>query len=585
MPGYNHPQTPVGDCRAGWRRAVRRGAAVLLAVVVAASGCGGDAASDEDGGQAQDLESLPEDAGDARESQEGPEEQQGQDAVVADGSLWPHCADYAAVLDALDAEAAGAASGDAVRGFESSADAAVASAEALAADTSASDEARAAGRRAVEAFAAADDAARFAAYGSEAAVAPETPVYSAAYDSALVAAWWGPGTDPSDASFFEAASRAAEAEIAASEDAVSEVRVRAEQADSDLEAALEAADAAAERAGEAEEAARAAAEEAAVLGQAADLEAAAVEAFAAISAAAQGAAYWAAHEAAFNDFTDYHGNAWEGARKAAGTIAWVAAGDAAVAVRAALVARLGVLAEHDRSVAADMTAAHEADLSAWVDGWSRAELTDWERRIGAHQRSTMEEYDRAAEFVFDRQAIYDDAAYRATARAVRVAVAESVPALESVAAAEAEDAHWAEGGSAHRAFVAARDLIASARSGHRGRIHPGTDGIASNAYGVAVDILVAAALAEAADIRADAASAAAVTIEAEASAVEARAAAEQSDAAVAEAQTAAAEAQDYLRAAEAELAEARAVVDAARPDHDLALRAAWQAVAAEVGCR
>ena len=163
-------------------------------------------------------------------------------------------------------------------------------------------------------------------------------------------------------------------------------------------------------------------------------------------------------------------------------------------------------------------------------------------------------------------------------------MADSVPSSESVAAAEAEDAHWAVGGAAHRAFVAARDRITSARAGQRGRIHPGTDLIAWDAYHVALDLLESAALAEAADIRADAASRAVIDIEADARVVEARAAVERSEAAVAEAQAAIGQAQEAVWEAESELAEAQSALNSTRPPYDRAVRAAWKAVAAEAGC-
>ena len=544
-----------------------------MAVVVAASGCGGDQDSAGDGGQAQEfgslpgdddpeeLGSLPED-GDARESEL--EEAQGAEGPAV--SLWPHCADYRAVL-----EAAEAASGDDLREFELAVDAAVSSAEALAADAAAGNEERTAGRRAVEAFAAAGDAARFAAYG-ETSVGLGTPAYDAAYESALAAAWAEAGTGRVTA----------EARVAAAESAASEASTLLEQAPIELEEALEAADAAAERASEAETVAYAEAQEAsAAILAAADSEAAAMEAIAAIGAAAQGVAYNAARGVAYDDFSDHVDMQAQWSDRAAGHIAGLAGADAAWAVRAALASRLDVLVEQ-AGLVADLTAAHQAALSAWGEAWPRSEETDWPRRFGGYVHYEGQ-YNWATEFVFDRQAVYDDAAYRAAARAVRVALADSVPSSESVAAAEAEDAHWADGGTAHRAFVAAQEQIAFARDGQRGRLHPGTDGIASNAYHVAVDILESAAQAEAADIRADAAARAAIDIEADPRVVEARAAVERSEAAVAEAQTAVALAQDALWAAESELAEARYALDAARPTHDRAVRAAWMAVATETG--
>lgn len=586
MPGNVHSLTPNGDRTAGRRTAVR-GVAVLLAVVVAATSCGGDPDADEDAGQAQELESLLGDGDDqeAEEAQEqgalpeeGGDAQEAQDPVAPVVSMWPHCSDYGAVLDALAAlEGVEAASGDAVRGFESAADAAVASAEALAADASAESEARAAGRRAVEVFAAADDAALFAAYG-ETSVALGTPTYSAAYESALAAAWEQAGTGRVTA----------EARLAAAESAASEAGALLEQAGVDLEAALEAMHAAAGHASEAEASAHADAQEAAAaVSEAAALEAAALEAVAAVSAAAQGAAYSAARGAAHDAAADNIGlGGFSATRRVVELIALMAGHDASWAARAALAVRLDLLAER-AGLATDITAAAQAGLSAWVEAWPRAEAPDWRRRVNASHidASRAERYTRGAEFVFDRQAAYDNAGYRAVARAVRVAVADSVPSSESVAAAEAEDAHWAEGGAAHRAFVAAQNLIAAARAGHTGRIHPGTDEIASNAYDVAIDVLESDALAEAADIRADAASRPAIDIESDPRVVEARAAAERSDAAAAEAQTAAERAQDALWAAESELAETRSALNAARPAHDRAQRAAWKAVATEVGCR
>ena len=578
MPGNVHSLTTNGDRTAG-RRAARRGAAVLLAVVVTVSGCGGDPAADEDARQAQEIGSLSED-GDAQESgeleplPEGGDAQEALDAVAPVVSLWPHCADYGAVLEALAAlEGVEAAAGDAVWGFESAADAAVASAEALAADATAENEARAAGRRAVEAFAAADDAALFAAYG-ETSVALGTPVYSAAYESALAAAWAEAG----------AGRVTAEARVVAAEGAAGEATALLEQAGVDLEAALEAAHAAAGRASEAEAAAYADAEKAAAaVLEAAESEAAALEAVAAVKAAASWTAYNAARDSSYDDVLDRIDDQGKTTKRGADVIAWRVGRDASWAVRAALAARLDALAER-AGLAADITAAAQAGLSAWAEAWPRAEDTDWEGRLGqyVHYKAAL---DSAAGFVFDRQAIYDDAAYRAAARAVRVAVADSVPSSESVAAAEAEDVHWAEGGAAHRAFVAARDLIAAARAEQRGRIHPLTDGIARSAYDVALDVLESGALAEAADIRADAASRAVIDIEADPRVVEARAAAGRSDTAAAEAQTAVTRAQDALWAAESELAEARSALDAARPAHDHAQRAAWKAVSTEVGCR
>lgn len=591
MPGIVCSQPADGD-RAAGRRVARRSAAVLLVVVLAAGGCGGDesdTASDDLGGQAQDVGSLPED-GDAQEPESGEAQdssEDAQDSAAPVVPLWPHCTEYSAVLAAAEVS-----SGD-VWGFESAADAAVASAEALAADASADNEARDAGRRAVEVFAAANDAALFAAYG-ETAVALGTPAYSAAYESALAAAWGEAGTGRVTA----------EARVAAAESAVGEASALAEQAPIDLETASEAADDAVARASEAEAVAYADAEAAAAaVLSAADLDASALEAVAVISAAV-GEAYdyggdvalQAARAAAYDDASRsmrHHDESLgiEGrwSKSAAGWIAGIAARDASYTATAALVTRLDVLAE-SAGLGADLTAAHQSAMSAWAAGWALAEDVDWRRSYddgssGAWRPYFVDEFDRAAEQVFDRQAVYDDFAYRAAARAVRTAVAASVPSSESVAAAEAEDAHWAEGGTAHRAFTAAQNQIAAARARQKGKIHPGTaDSIAWDAYHVAVDILESGALAEASDIRADAASRAVIDIEADARVVDARADVERTEAAVADAQDAVAQAEDALWAAESELAEAQSALDAARPSHDRAARAAWKAVAAQAGC-
>ena len=469
---------------------------------------------------------------------------------------------------------------DAIRGYESAADAAVASAEALVADTTAENEVRIAGERAVEAFAAADDAANFA-FSGRASVGLGTPAYNAAYESALAAAWGeaGPGRIT------------AEARVVAAERAVREASTLLEEAPSELEAAWEAADAAAARASEAETAAYADAEEAAAAALAeADTEAAVLEAIAAVSVAVGDAddnsadvAYEAAREAAHNDAEDYIASFPSSAQsRAAGWIAGVTARDAAYAAQAALVVRLDSLVER-AGLVADLTAAHQAAMSAWA----LAEDEDWlpSLDLSNFYRQHVEELDQAAELVFDRQPAYDDVAYRAAARAVRTAVADSVPSSESVAASETEDAHWDLGGTAHRAFVAARNRIASARAGQRGRIHPGTDLIAWDAYHVALDILESGALAEAADIRTDAASRAVIDIEANARVVDARAAVERREAAVAEAQAAIDRAQDASYAAESELAEAQSALETTRPPYDRAVRAAWKAVATEAECR
>ncbi len=323
------------------------------------------------------------------------------------------------------------------------------------------------------------------------------------------------------------------------------------------------------------------------------MQAAVVEAIASISVVVGDAddnradvAFQAAREAAYNEAEDNldirHASVAQGA---AGWIADMAARDAAYAAQAALVVRLDELAERARFMT-NITAAHEAAMSAWVAAWPLAEDADWLRRLdlGDFYRLYEEELDRGAGLVFDRQPAYDDLAYRAAARAVRSAVADSVPSSESVAASEAEDAHWAVGGSAHRAFVAARDRIAAARAGQRGRFHPGTDLIAWDAYHVALDLLESAALAEAADVRTDAASRAVTDIEADAHVIEARAAVERSEAAVAEAQAAIDQAEEAWRAAESVLAEARSALEATRPSYDRAVRAAWKAVATEAGC-
>ena len=375
---------------------------------------------------------------------------------------------------------------------------------------------------------------------------------------------------------------------------MTEARILVEEAPSELEAAWEAAAAAATAEAEAEAAAYADAEAAAAAARAeAEVQAAVVEAIASISVVVGDAddnradvAFQAAREAAYNEAEDNldirHASVAQGA---AGWIADMAARDAAYAAQAALVVRLDELAERARFMT-NITAAHEAAMSAWVAAWPLAEDADWLRRLdlGDFYRLYEEELDRGAGLVFDRQPAYDDLAYRAAARAVRSAVADSVPSSESVAASEAEDAHWAVGGSAHRAFVAARDRIAAARAGQRGRFHPGTDLIAWDAYHVALDLLESAALAEAADVRTDAASRAVTDIEADAHVIEARAAVERSEAAVAEAQAAIDQAEEAWRAAESVLAEARSALEATRPSYDRAVRAAWKAVATEAGC-
>lgn len=603
-----------------------RALAVLLVMLVVASSCGGDeeSASEEDSEQAQDLEQLleSEDTQETQELQERP-------AVP----LWPHCANYEALLAAIaqadsaesavesaredleDAEAAyraadaanddvgrfeadtsrldalialgdaDAARNDAVRGFESAADAAVASAEALVADTTADDDARSAARRAVEVYAAAVDAANFA-FSDRSSVGLGTPTYDAAYESALAAAL---GAAPPGRVTAEARVAAAES-AARGANRLLEEAPAAEAAAWAAAAEAEAAAAAAEA--EAEAAAYADAEQAAAAALAkANMQAAVLEAIASISVAVGEAdsyradvAFQAAWEPAYNAAEDnitYYDD------EAAGWIANAAARDAAYAAQAALVVRLDALAER-AGLEADLTSAHQAAVSAWISAWALAEDADWVNRldVSSFYRQYVDEFDRASELVFDRQPAYDDLAYRAAARAVRTAVADSVPSSESVAAAEEEDVHWAVGGTAHRAFVAVRDRIATARAPQRGRIHPGTDGIAWDAYHVALDLLESAARAEAADIRADAATPRIVIdIESDPRVVQTRTAAERSVAAATEAQAAANRAHEAARQAEAELAEAQAALDATRPPYDRAVRAAWQAVAAEAGCR
>ena len=608
----------------GASRRSGRATAILLAVLVAASGCGGgeELASDENGEGAQELGQLQEATG----AQESGEAQESAERPVA--PLWPHCADYEAlreaiaradsaepaVQDAKDAleeagaayraaDAAGddvgrfdadqsrlnalialadaeAALADTIREYDSAADAAVASAEALVTDTTAESDARSAGQRAIEALAAATDATLFAVYG-QTSVGLGTPAYNAAYEVALAAALGEAGTGRVTA----------EARVVAAERAVTEARILAEAAPSKLEAAWEAAAAAATAEAEAEAAAYADAEGAAAAARVeADMQAAVVEAIASISAAVGDAdddredvAYQAAWEDAYHeaedDVTYYE-------EHAAGWIAPMAARDAAYAAQAALVVRLDALAER-AGLVVDITAAHQAAMSDWVAAWALAEDADWVRRLEltSFYQQYEEEFDRAVERVFDRQPAYDDVAYRAAARAVRNAVADSVTSSESVAASKAEDAHWAVGGAAHRAFVAARDRIASARAGQRGRIHPGTDLIAWDAYHVALDLLESGALAEAADIRADAALRTVIDIETDPRVVEARAAVERSEAAVTESQAAVDRAQEAVWEAESELADAQSALEATRPPYDRAVRAAWKAVATEAGCR
>ena len=70
MPGNVSSLASNGD-RTAVRRAARRGAAILLAVAVAASGCGGDPAADEDGGQAQELGSATTDTSERDANEQG----------------------------------------------------------------------------------------------------------------------------------------------------------------------------------------------------------------------------------------------------------------------------------------------------------------------------------------------------------------------------------------------------------------------------------------------------------------------------------------------------------------------------------
>ena len=606
-----------------------RALAIVLAALVAVSGCGDDEpASDRDDEQVQELEQLLE-SGDAQELLEEPE------LAEPVAPRWPHCAAYRDVLEAItradsaepaiedaqmaleeagvaylaadaadddvgrfDAEQnrlnsiialadAEAALADAMRTYESAADAAVASAEALVADTTADNDARSASQNALEAYAAVVDAADFAAHG-QTSVALGTPAYDAAYELALTAALVAapPGRVT------------AEARVAAAENTVREARLLEEEAPAAAAAAWAAAAEAqaeyAETAAEAEAAAYAAAEQAAAAALAeADMQAAVLEAIALISVAVgetddyrADVAYQAAWEAAYDEAEDSPNVTTTRRQRAARQIADMAARDAAYAAQAALVVRLDALAA-GAGLVADIATAHQAAMSAWIAAWSLAEEADWEHIVDLYiSTNDDEELDRAAELVFDRQSAYDDRAYRAAARAVRTAVADSVPSAESVAAAEAEDAHWTVGGSAHRAFVAARDRIAAARAGQRGRIHPGTDLIAWDAYHVALDLLESTALAEAADIWADATiSRPVIDIESDPRVVQTRAAAEQSVAAAEEFQAAAEGVYEIARQAEAELAEAQAELAATQPAYDRAVRAAWKAVAAEAGCR
>lgn len=601
----------------------------MLAIVVLAAACGGgdeETTSGQDDQQAQESQ----DSQDPEATSEPPE-----DPVAA---LWAHCATYGALLEEIaraesaqqavaDAQAAleeaGAAylaadaAGDdagrfdaeqsrldavialtdaeaelaaAVRGFESAGDAAVASAEALVADADADSDERSASQSALEAYAAVVDAARFAADG-QTTVSLGTPAYDAAYESALAAALGAapPGRVIAEARVVAAETAVRDAMVVLEEAPAAEAAARAASAAAEDEAAATRAEVEAAAYAEAEQAAAAALAEA-------DRQAAVLEVVASISVAVGEAdshsadvAYQAAREPAYNAARDDITTHWEHEHQKAKPADWIAglaARDAAHAAQAALVVRLDALAGR-AGLEANLTAAHQAAMSAWIAAWALAEDADWINRLdmpGFVQRY-LDEFDRAAELAFDRQPAYDDLAYRAAARLVRTAVADSVPSSESVAAAEQEDTHWAAGGTAHRAFVAARDKIAVARAPHRGKIHPGTDGIAWDAYHVALDLLESAARAEAADIRADATtSRLVIDIKSDPRVVQTRAAAERSVEAVVEAEAVASRAYEALREAEAELADARAALDATQPPYDRALRAAWKAITTQSGC-
>ena len=426
---------------------------------------------------------------------------------------------------------------EATRAYETASVVAVASAETGVADTGADVDARNAAGDAVDAFAAVFDAARFAAF-AETSSSLNTPTYDAAYESALDAAWGQ--SDPGRVT--------------------AEIRLEAvERALADARRALEEAPAVYE---EAQEEARAVA---AAVRQEAEIRAAVLDSVATIAQAfgddndyGSDVAYQAAWQAAYNEAEDTYSGEWRSDDVASLVAPW-AARDAAFAAQAGLARRLDWVAEQ-AGLDAEIGDAHEAAMSAWIEAWALAEDPDWDRRIN---RPWVDEGDanQAAVAVFDRQPAYDDLAYRAATRAARTAVAASVPPSESVAAAEAEDLYWAEGGAAHSAFVAARGRIASVRAGYRGLLHPGTDLIAWSAYHVALDLLESSAQAEAADIRAIAAATMADDVE---PVVEI--------------------AQETVHSAEAELADAHATLDATRPNYDLAVRAAWRAVAAETGC-
>ena len=511
--------------------------------------------------------------------------------VAAD---WPHCTDYGALLEAItelekseravgdareEAAAASSAVADsttpdseaeqrlqdarialrdaeakllsAVRAYETTAVSAVASAEDGLADTSADDEARGAAGHAIDAFAAVIDAARFAAF-AETSAPLNTSTYDAAYESALAAAW-----EQADAGRVTA-----ELRITAAEDALEEAERALEEAQNALEEAQ----------AQAQEVATAAREAAAAARDEAEMRAASLDAVATIARSFGDSdnfdtaiAYQAARQAAYNEAYDTYGHGrWAYGPEIASLIANLAARDGAYAAQAGLAVRLDRMAEQ-AGFDVDIQGAHEAAMSAWIEAWTLAEAPDWKRRFDASSPNPGDA-DHAFATVFDRQPAYDDLAYRAAARAMRTAAAGSVPPSESVAVAEAEDLHWAEGGAAHRAFVAARDRIASVRVGYRGLIHPGTDLIAWNALHVALDLLVSSAQAEAAEIR-----------EAAAAPLTGEIAPEVDHTQVFAAETA-------VTAAQAELSDALAALDVTRPNYDLAVRAAWPAVAAETRC-
>ena len=298
------------------------------------------------------------------------------------------------------------------------------------------------------------------------------------------------------------------AEVAALSSLRDEAHSAAAAADSQLERALVAARADVETTAEA---ARADAE----------VQASALEAVAAIArgfgdsgSTRDDAAYTAAYDPAYAE-------ARRGlSRGDSSDTAWVIAREAAYASQAAMSQRLDDLAGR-AGLDSNIVSAFESSLSAWIAAWPLA-----------GDRGNVSE--RAA--VMDRQPVYDDLAYRAAARLVRVAVAESVPVAQSVAAAETEDVYWVTGGAAYEAFVAARDRISAARVDYRGLVHPGTDGIAWNALHVALDILENRALAEAADAR-NQASQGVADPETDQRVVNARAGVEQTVAAVAQAES------------------------------------------------